>query len=273
MFLRSHIILRLRSIPLCYGRTGAEPEANLWRRAEHQQHAARNTCVCRALVHDRSQCPTPLRAGLLGPRVVSPHPQGLQGSHLNLSQTSAQRHMTYFLLNNKAVNAEVVVTAAGRDVRGVRALHFHDLFERHTLSRSATHASTAVAPARCGAILCDSAVRGRAGSGRRRHQRWSAVRAAGHHKNGWRLGAAGLAGSISAGDARPLHSRAHACPLRLPRNPPPPRRAPDRAHRPPPPPRLQEQDRGRLIVDVESEEPVDHRQPLAGRGLGHSQHP
>ena len=26
-----------------------------------------------------------LRAGLLGPRVVSPHPQGLQGSHLNLS--------------------------------------------------------------------------------------------------------------------------------------------------------------------------------------------
>ena len=36
------------------------------------------------------------RAGLLGPRVVSPHPQGLQGSHLNLSQTSAQRHTTYF---------------------------------------------------------------------------------------------------------------------------------------------------------------------------------
>ena len=33
----------------------------------------------------QSQCPTPLRAGLLGPRVVSPHPQGLQGSHLNLS--------------------------------------------------------------------------------------------------------------------------------------------------------------------------------------------
>ena len=47
--------------------------------------------------------PPPLRAGLLGPRVVSPHPQGLQGSHLNLSQTSAQRHRTYFLLNNKAV--------------------------------------------------------------------------------------------------------------------------------------------------------------------------
>ena len=40
-------------------------------------------------------------AGLLGPRVVSPHSQGLQGSHLNLSQTSAQRHRTYFLLNNK----------------------------------------------------------------------------------------------------------------------------------------------------------------------------
>jgi len=33
----------------------------------------------------------PLREGLLGPGVVSPHPQGLQGSHLNLSQTSAQR--------------------------------------------------------------------------------------------------------------------------------------------------------------------------------------
>ena len=29
--------------------------------------------------------PCGLRAGLLGPRVVSPHPQGLQGSHLNLS--------------------------------------------------------------------------------------------------------------------------------------------------------------------------------------------
>ena len=30
---------------------------------------------------------------------VPPHPQGLQGSHLNLSQASAQRHMRYFLLN------------------------------------------------------------------------------------------------------------------------------------------------------------------------------
>jgi len=31
--------------------------------------------------------------------------QGLQGSHLNLSQASAQRHRRYFLLNNKqAVN-------------------------------------------------------------------------------------------------------------------------------------------------------------------------
>ena len=60
--------------------------------------------ACRALIHDRSQCPTPLRAGLLSPRVVPPHPQGLQGSHLNLSQASAQRHRRYFLLNNKAVN-------------------------------------------------------------------------------------------------------------------------------------------------------------------------
>ena len=59
----------------------------LWRRAEHQQRCSQH--ACRALIHDRSQCPTPLRAGLLGPRVVSPHTQGLQGSHLNLSQTSA----------------------------------------------------------------------------------------------------------------------------------------------------------------------------------------
>ena len=59
--------------------------------AQNINNAARNMRVpCRALIHDRSQCPTPLRAGLLGPRVVSPHPQGLQGSHLNLSQTSAQ---------------------------------------------------------------------------------------------------------------------------------------------------------------------------------------
>ena len=55
----------------------------LWRRAKHQQRCSQH--ACRALIHDRSQCPTPLRAGLLGPRVVSPHPQGLQGSHLNLS--------------------------------------------------------------------------------------------------------------------------------------------------------------------------------------------
>ena len=69
------------------------------------------------VIHDRSQCPTPLRAGLLGPRVVSPHSQGLQGSHLNLSQTSAQRHRTYFLLNNKAVNSRRVCT---RQALGVR---------------------------------------------------------------------------------------------------------------------------------------------------------
>ena len=54
----------------------------------------------------------PLREGLLGPRVVSPHPpQGLQGSHLNLSQTSAQRHTRYFLLNNKDVNNKAVTQA------------------------------------------------------------------------------------------------------------------------------------------------------------------
>ena len=66
----------------------------LWRRAKHQQRCSQH--ACRALIHDRSQCPPPLRAGLLGPRVVSPHPQGLQGSHLNLSQTSAQRHRSIF---------------------------------------------------------------------------------------------------------------------------------------------------------------------------------
>ena len=46
------------------------------------------TALC-LLAVKRSQCPTPLRAGLLSPRVVPPHPQGLQGSHLNLSQASA----------------------------------------------------------------------------------------------------------------------------------------------------------------------------------------
>ena len=35
------------------------------------------------------------------PARESPHPQGLQGSHLNLSQTSAQRHSTSFPLSNK----------------------------------------------------------------------------------------------------------------------------------------------------------------------------
>ena len=46
--------------------------------------------ACRALIHDRSQCPTPLRAGLLGPRVVSPHPQG---------PTTAEGEATAFSLN------------------------------------------------------------------------------------------------------------------------------------------------------------------------------
>ena len=45
--------------------------------------------------------------------IVSPHPQGLQGSHLTLSQTSPQRHRTYFLLNNKACE-QVWETAAGK---------------------------------------------------------------------------------------------------------------------------------------------------------------
>ena len=49
---------------------------------------------------------------------VSPHPQGLQGSHLPLSQTSAQRHRTYSLLNNKACEQvfceQVWETSAGQ---------------------------------------------------------------------------------------------------------------------------------------------------------------
>jgi len=46
---------------------------------------ARRASAASTSAFNRNQCPTPLRAGLLGPRVVSPHPQGLQGSHLNLS--------------------------------------------------------------------------------------------------------------------------------------------------------------------------------------------
>ena len=68
--------------------------------AQNINNAARNMRVAHSFMTGLN-CPIPLRAGLLGPRVVSPHPQGLQGSHLNLAQTSAQRHRTYFLLNNK----------------------------------------------------------------------------------------------------------------------------------------------------------------------------
>ena len=64
----------------------------------------------------QSQCPTPLRAGLLGPRVVSPHPQGLQGSPQPLTQTSAQRHRTYFLVNNKAVNKPINLSVNAADL-------------------------------------------------------------------------------------------------------------------------------------------------------------
>ena len=42
--------------------------------------------------------------GMLCGRLLAVNSQGLQGSHLNLSQASAQRHRRYFLLNNKAVN-------------------------------------------------------------------------------------------------------------------------------------------------------------------------
>ena len=59
--------------------------------AQNINNAARNMRVAHSFMTGLN-APTPLRAGLLGPPVVSPHPQGLQGSHLNLSQTSAQRH-------------------------------------------------------------------------------------------------------------------------------------------------------------------------------------
>ena len=63
---------------------------------------SRATLLCAARSWSYQLSSSASGAFLLGPRVVSPHPQGLQGSHLNLSQTSAQRHRTYFLLNNKA---------------------------------------------------------------------------------------------------------------------------------------------------------------------------
>ena len=59
----------------------------------------------------RFQFPLPDEsAGLLGPRVVSFNPPfpgraSIQGSHLNLSYTSAQRHVRYFLLNNSSAKA------------------------------------------------------------------------------------------------------------------------------------------------------------------------
>ncbi|EOD23232.1 hypothetical protein EMIHUDRAFT_239928 [Emiliania huxleyi CCMP1516] len=47
------------------------------------------------------------QTGIEGDRMsasdVSSVPIGLQGSHLNLSQTSAKRHRTYFLVNNKSM--------------------------------------------------------------------------------------------------------------------------------------------------------------------------
>ena len=57
--------------------------------------------------------------------------QGLQGSHLNLSQTSAQRDTRYFLLNNKAVNFRpavfrpklVIPRHRGRPQRAAHRIH------------------------------------------------------------------------------------------------------------------------------------------------------
>ena len=42
-----------------------------------------------------------------------PRASSVQGSHLNLLQTSAQRHRKYFLLNNKAVNSLKKSTSIG----------------------------------------------------------------------------------------------------------------------------------------------------------------
>ena len=57
--------------------------------AQNINNAARNMRVAHSFMTGLNVPPPCARAGLLGPRVVSPHPQGLQGSHLNLSQTSA----------------------------------------------------------------------------------------------------------------------------------------------------------------------------------------
>ena len=71
-----------------------------------------------------------------------------QGSHLNLSQASAQRHRRYFLLNNKAVNTGVhqepihrgvlpgerVACDGGRDFRAQCALqHARRLLKGHRI--------------------------------------------------------------------------------------------------------------------------------------------
>ena len=59
----------------------------LWRCAEHQQRCSQH--ACRALIHDRPQCPSPLRAGLLGPRVVSPPSPGASRARTSTSHRPA----------------------------------------------------------------------------------------------------------------------------------------------------------------------------------------
>ena len=63
--------------------------------------------------------------GTVGECEVPPHPQGLQGSHLNLSQASAQRHRRYFLLNNKAVNQSQCPTPLRAGLLGPRVVSPH----------------------------------------------------------------------------------------------------------------------------------------------------
>ena len=69
--------------------------------ADPSPYVSRLQCV----VHVEGGAATLLSIGkCAAPRCEGslPHPQGVQGSHLNLSQTSAQRHAMNRLLNNKA---------------------------------------------------------------------------------------------------------------------------------------------------------------------------
>ena len=55
-------------------------------------------------LHSWGGVPYHAESTLSSAQVLKCHGHDCEGSHLNLSQASAQRHRTYFLLNNKAVN-------------------------------------------------------------------------------------------------------------------------------------------------------------------------